>query len=233
MKQGLFLFLSFLYFNALFTFENIPSTPALAPVAKLSIEVVALLGMLAVVGRLSRFTKATLAALIFLLTLVRYVDVTALGVLGREFNLHGDFPHLHCVFAMFWEAMSLTSGLLVLGVVAVISGVALTLNWIGLGVWERALERPRFRRVVLIAVPVLVSAFLLASSKMFAVPTSSIVAKQIRNLRAGEAEQRAFFRDRLARSKCGLESRGSRRRERVPDLSGILRCNLDRGRASL
>ena len=189
--KALFLLLSFLYFNALFTFENIPSTPALTPVAKLSIEVVVLLGMLAVVGRLSRFTKAALAVLIFSLTLVRYVDVTTLGVLGREFNLHGDFPHVHRVFAMFWEVMSLSSGLLVLEAVAIISGVALALNWVGLGVWERALERPRFRRVVLMAVPVLVSAFLLASSKMFAVPTSAIVAKQIRNLRAGEAEQHA------------------------------------------
>ena len=191
MKQRLFLLLSFLYFNALFTFENIPSTPALTPVAKLSIEVVALLGTLAVVGRLSRFTKATLAVLIFLLTLVRYVDVTALGVLGRGFNLHGDFPHVHRVFAMFWEVMSLSSGLLVLGVVAFVSGVALTLNWIGLGVWERALEHQRFQRVVLIAVIVLVGAFFVTSSGTFAVPTSAIVAKQIRNLRAGEAEQRA------------------------------------------
>lgn len=181
------LLLSFLYFNALFTFENIPSTPALTPVAKLSIEVVALVGMLALVGPLSRLAKAALAVLIFLLTLVRYVEVTALGVLGREFNLHGDFPHLHRVFAMFWEAMSLTSGLLVLGVVAIVSGVALLLNWVGLGVLERALERPQRRRAVLMAVPMLVVAFLFTSSGTFAVPTSTIVAKQIRNLRAGEA----------------------------------------------
>ena len=148
----------------------------------LSIEMVALVGILAVFGRLSRFAKAALALLIFLLTLVRYVDVTALGVLGREFNLHGDFPHLHRVFAMFWEAMSLTSGLLVLGVMGIVSGVALVLNWIGLGVLERALERPRWRRTVLVAVPVILVAFLFTSSGTFAVPTSLIVARQMRNL---------------------------------------------------
>ena len=185
------LLLSLLYFNALFSFENIPSTPALTPVAKLSIEMVALVGILAVCGRLSRFAKAALALLIFLLTLVRYVDVTALGVLGREFNLHGDFPHLHRVFAMFWEAMSLTSGLLVLGVMGIAGGVALLLNWIGLGVLERALERPRWRRAVLMAVPVILVAFLFPSSGTFAVPTSAIVARQMRNLRAGEAERLA------------------------------------------
>ena len=179
--------LSLLYFNALFTFENIPSTPALTPVAKVSIEVVALVGIVALVGPLSRITKAVLVVLIFLLTLVRYVDVTALGVLGREFNVHGDFPHLHRVFAMFWEALSLTSGLLVLGVIAIVGGIALLLNWIGLGVLERALERPRWRRAVLVAAPVLVVAFLFTSSGAFAVPTSAIVAKQIRNLRAGES----------------------------------------------
>ena len=62
----LWLLLSLLYFNALFTFENIPSTPALTPVAKLSIEVVALVGMLALVGPLSRITKAVLAVLILI-----------------------------------------------------------------------------------------------------------------------------------------------------------------------
>ncbi len=41
--------LFFLYFNALFTFENIPSTPAMRLVWKLSIEVVLLLAALAAV----------------------------------------------------------------------------------------------------------------------------------------------------------------------------------------
>ena len=110
MKSTLLLLLSFLYFNALFTFENVPSTPALKPVVKLSVEVLVLLGLLALVGPLSRAARSALAVLIFLMTLIRYVDVTALGVLGREFDLHGDFPHLHRVFAMFWEAMSLSTG---------------------------------------------------------------------------------------------------------------------------
>lgn len=191
LKQALALLFAFLYLNVLFTFENIPSTPALTPVAKLSIELVALLGILALTGHLSRFFRGVLAVAVFLFTLIRYVDVTALGVLGREFNLHGDFPHLHRVFAMFWEAMSLSSGLLVLGVVTVLVGLVLALNWIALGLWARALEHRRFRRGVLVAVPVLVGLFLLSTARLFAVPTSAMVAKQIGNLRSGEAEQRA------------------------------------------
>ncbi len=97
--------LFFLYFNALFTFENIPSTPAMRLVWKLSIEVVLLLAALAAVRtfgwKLSRFAKASLSFSILALVLVRYVDITALGVLGRAFNLHDDFPHVHRVFAMF------------------------------------------------------------------------------------------------------------------------------------
>lgn len=191
MKHALALTLAFSYLNALFTFENVPSTPALTPVAKLSIEVLVLVAVLALVGPLSRFGKGALSCGILMLTLVRYVDVTALGVLGREFNLHGDFPHLHRVFAMFWEAMSLSTGLLVLGVVVGIAVVALTLNWVALGVMERALERPRFRRVVLAIVPVVAVVVALASARSFAAPTSGMIAKQVANLWTGEAEARA------------------------------------------
>lgn len=195
MKRALLLLVSLAYLNVLFTFENVPSTPALTPVAKVSVEVVALLGCLALVAargwRLTPAVKGVLAGGIFLMTVVRYVDVTALGVLGREFDLHGDFPHLHRVFAMFWEAMSLGTGLLVLGAVAVIAALAVWLNALAISVWERALQSVALRRTVLPAAPLVVAVFLWGPASGFALPTSAIVAKQIGNLRAGEAEMRA------------------------------------------
>lgn len=195
MKRALLLVASFAYLNTLFTFENVPSTPALTPVAKLSVEVVILVGLLALVRalgwRLSRIAKGVLVGLIFSMTLVRYVDVTALGVLGREFDLYGDFPHLHRVFAMFWEAMSLETGLLVVGATALVAAVALGLNWMAISVWERALETAWHRRAALAVVPLVVAVFSAGSTRGFAFPTSAIVAKQIRNLRVGEAEKLA------------------------------------------
>ena len=187
--------LFFLYFTALFTFENIPASPAMRLVWKLSIEVVLLLAVLAAVRtfgwKLSRFAKASLSFAILALVLVRYVDITALGVLGRAFNLHGDFPHVHRVFAMFWEAMSLGSGLMVLAIAATVMGGAFALNWVGLTVWERALESKTLRQIVLYAAPVLAVVFFLTPGGAFSVPTTSIVRKQIQNLRTGEADQRA------------------------------------------
>ncbi len=187
--------LFFLYFTALFTFENIPASPAMRLVWKLSIEVVLLLAVLAAVRtfgwKLSRFAKASLSFAILALVLVRYVDITALGVLGRAFNLHGDFPHVHRVFAMFWEAMSLGSGLMVLAIAATVMGGAFALNWVGLTVWERALESKTLRQIVLYAAPVLAVVFFLTPGGAFSVPTTSIVRKQIQNLRTGEAGKRA------------------------------------------
>src|SRR3990170_1937439 len=98
------------YWNALFAFENVPSTPAMRFVPKLSVEVLVLVLVLAATKgmglSLSRLARASLAFLLLLASLVRYVDVTAFGVLGREFDLYGDFPHLHRVFAMFLEVMT-------------------------------------------------------------------------------------------------------------------------------
>lgn len=195
MKRVLLPVAAFAYLNLSFTFANVPSTPALTPVAELSIEVVALLGLLALsiaLGwRPSRSVKWAVSILILVLTLVRYVDLTALGVLGREFNLHGDFPHLHRVFAMFWEAMSISTGVVVLGAFAVVIAGVTGLNFVAITIWERALVRPWLRRAVVAMTPLLLGVFFLAPWSGFAVPTSAIVAKQIRNLRTGEAEERA------------------------------------------
>jgi len=183
------------YWNALFTFENVPSTPAMRLAPKLSVEILALDLLLATAKgmgvRLSRLARAGLSLLLLLATLVRYVDVTALGVLGREFDLYGDFPHVHRVFAMFLEAMTPALGVLVVGTLLLLTSVAFFLNWLGLGALDRALESAALGRGLAAAAALGIAAFFLPFGMAFAEPVSSIAARQIGNLREGETEARA------------------------------------------
>jgi phosphoglycerol transferase MdoB-like AlkP superfamily enzyme len=199
------------YWNALFTFENVPSTPAMRLAPKLSVEVLALVLALALArargSGLSRLARAGLCLLLFLATLVRYVDVTALGVLGREFDLYGDFPHLHRVFAMFLDAMTPGLGVLVVGTLVLATTSAFLLNWLGLGALDRALESPSGRRAFAAASIVGIAVFLLPFGKAFAEPVSAIAARQIGNLWEGDTEARAevdFPRQRLDSSLARL-----------------------------
>jgi hypothetical protein len=176
------------YWNALFTFENVPSTPAMRLVPKLSVELLVLVVILAAAREmgytLSGLVRAGLAFLLLLAFAVRYVDVTAYGVLGREFDLYGDFPHVHRVFAMFLEVMTPALGLLVVSVLLFGAGIALFLNWVGLGVLDRALENPPRRRGLGVASAAGIGAFLLWGGA-FAQPVSAIAARQVGHLREG------------------------------------------------
>ncbi|MGH9320617.1 MAG: sulfatase-like hydrolase/transferase [Vicinamibacteria bacterium] len=183
------------YWNVLFTFENLPSTPSIRWAPKLSVEILILVFALAAVKsfgwRLSRAARGGLALLILLATLVRYVDVTALGVLGREFDLYGDFPHLHRVLAMFLEVMTPKLGVLVAGVVALSTALALSLNWAGLGALDRVLERVRSRRVVEAVAFTAILVFFVFPGEAFSPTVTSIVERQIGNLLEGESTRRS------------------------------------------
>lgn len=185
----------FLYFNFLFSFENVPSTPMLRPMPKISVEAVVLLvglaGIVALGWKLSRLTKTVVAVLIFFLSVVRYFEVTALGILGREFNLHGDFPHLHRVFEMFWEAVSPLTAALVLGGALVIAIIAIGANRYGLSQWERAVTGKFARRGAFVAAGTSMAVLALAGRPL-AFSTSAMVVKQMGNLRTGEAEVAAL-----------------------------------------
>jgi len=177
--------------NALFTFENVPSTPSMRFVPKLSVEVLVLVLVLAATKgmglSLSRLARASLAFLLLLASLVRYVDVTAFGVLGREFDLYGDFPHLHRVFAMFLEVMTPALVLLVLSVLLLLAAVGFSLNWVGLGALDRALESASWRRGLAVGSVAGIAAFFVSSERVFAQPVSSIAARQIGHLIEGES----------------------------------------------
>ena len=180
-----------LYWNVLFTFENVPSTPSMRLVPKLSVEIFGLLLVLAglrAIGRpLSRMARGALSLLLLLAAVVRYVDVTAYGVLGREFDLYGDFPHVHRVVAMFFEVMTPTLGFLVASVVLLAAVLGFGLNWIGLGAVDRALSNPVWARGIASTAALGLVAFFVLPAKTFAQPVSAIVARQLGHLREGAA----------------------------------------------
>ncbi len=182
-------FVFLIYWNALFTFENVPSTPSMRLVPKLSVEILVLVGLLAAARArglsLSRLTRAPLALLLLLASVVRYVDVTAYGVLGREFDLYGDFPHLHRVFAMFLEVMTPALAILVVSVLLLSATLLFSINWLGLGALDRALESASWRRALAVVSAAGVGSFFLSSGTAFAQPVSSIAARQIGHLREG------------------------------------------------
>jgi hypothetical protein len=191
MKRFVLALLFLVYWNALFTFENVPSTPAMRLVPKLSVEILVLVLVLAATKgmglRLSRIARASLALLLLLASLIRYVDVTAFGVLGREFDLYGDFPHLHRVFAMFLEVMTPALGILVVSVLVLSAALTLSLNWFGLGALDRALESAPWRRGLAAVSIAGIGAFFLPPGRAFAEPVSSIAARQIGHLREGQS----------------------------------------------
>ncbi len=195
MRTSLLPIAALVYLNALFTFENVPSTPALTLAPRLSFELLLIIMGLALAKalgfRLSRLAVGSLSVLLLLATLVRYVDVTAKGVLGREFDLYGDFPHLHRVFAMFWDALPWTTMVPVVAVVALVALVALALDWGAIRALERAFEASLPRRLALVAAPVAAAAFCLGGGGGFSTTVGGIVFRQVGNLRGGETARLA------------------------------------------
>jgi hypothetical protein len=114
------------------------------------------------------------------------VETTALGVLGREFDVYGDFPHLHRVFAMFLEAMTPALGIAVASVLLLIAALALALNWFGLAAIDGALDAAWARRLALLGAAGGAGAFFLAPRGGFSTPVASMVARQIGNLRGAD-----------------------------------------------
>ena len=181
------------YLNLLVTFDNVVSTPFIRWPYQLSIELavglVALALMAALGLRLSGTLKAVLAVLLLLGALTRYFDRTTLGVLGREFNLYGDFPHLHRVAEMFVTSMSLTTVLAVVAALLAVVLACLAMNWLALGALGRTLAEPAWRRGLGFAGGVALLLYVVGPSSWFALPVGSIVSKQVAYIQRGEHEK--------------------------------------------
>lgn len=187
-----------LYFNALFTYENVATTPWIRLTPKASLEVVVGLAVIALYVRFgyraSTPVKWSLAVVVFSIAVVRYVDTTAPGVMGRDFNVHADLPHVHRVAGMFWESLPLSTSLLVTGALLLIGAFGVTLNRWGHGVLESVMVWGPARRASwgLLAASLLVWSLRPLSTRpweaLYARPTSTVFAKQLGYLQ----EARAF-----------------------------------------
>ena len=133
-----------LYFNVLFTFVNVPSTPWIRLVPLISIEVVIGLAALVIAGLVDikkpRYWKPVAATLVFTLALVRYLVVSAPGVMGRTLDVRGDLPHAFGVIGMFWEALPRFSAVLIVFGLVVIIAIFIGLNYFGFLAIERAVD---------------------------------------------------------------------------------------------
>jgi hypothetical protein len=123
---------SLVLLNASLTFENVWPTPKIAWGNALSVELALCVLLLVVAHRwTSRLPRPLLAALWVVLATGHYLDVTAPGLYGREFNLYWDAPHLANVAAMlaaaapWWlVAAAAATAVLATGVVYVLSRLA-------------------------------------------------------------------------------------------------------------
>src|SRR5262245_5333311 len=91
--------------NASLTFENVWPTPKIRWGHSLSIELALGVLLLAIAYRVAgRFARRVLPTLWVVLVAGRYLDETAPGLYGREFNLYWDSQHLGNVTAMLASA---------------------------------------------------------------------------------------------------------------------------------
>jgi phosphoglycerol transferase MdoB-like AlkP superfamily enzyme len=97
--------LSLVALNASLTFANVWPTPRIRWQSALSIELAVCVLLLALLPRPAASTALRVLPAIWLLLIVgHYLDVTAPGLYGRDFNLYWDAPHVGNVVAMIAEA---------------------------------------------------------------------------------------------------------------------------------
>ncbi len=147
--------LAYLLLDQIFAFGNRISTLAIEPRARLSIELLVAVGLLAIWKRRGRALPRTViwlaGAVIAAAAALRYLDVTAPGVLGRRFDLNADLPHVGNVASMFVEALSPWQQLAILGAVAG-ALIAATLVCAGaLHALDRGLESPALRWIATVS----------------------------------------------------------------------------------
>jgi hypothetical protein len=138
--------LSLVVLNASLAFENVWPTPKIAWGHALSLELAACVLILAVLGRrASILARRGLPALWVALVAGHYLDVTAPGLYGREFNVYWDSQHLGNVAAMLaraapWWLLAATVAVTVLAAWGAFVLARLALGHVGV-----AMAHPRAR----------------------------------------------------------------------------------------
>lgn len=182
------LVVSLVLLNASLTFENVWPTPKirLPRELTLSVELAACVLLLAVAHRWAgRLARRALPAVWVLLVAGHYLDVTAPGLYGREFNLYWDSQHLGNVTAMLaraapWWLIAATLG----GAVLIIVSTYL-LARISLAQVAAAIERRGARVALAGSAVVAIALFALQQSSAaapvaFAEPVSQTYVRQAR-----------------------------------------------------
>ena len=176
--------------NASLTFANVWPTPKVRWQNALSIELAVCVLLLSLLPPAAgSVLRRMLPALWLALVVGHYLDVTAPGLYGRDFNLYWDAPHLGNVIAMISEAaptwqlvLAGVAALLAVTLAYVLSGVAL--GWVGDGA-----ERPRLRPVLVSLAIAVVAVFTTQQvtsperpALVFADPVIPAYAQQVRSV---------------------------------------------------
>ncbi len=120
--------------NASLTFENVWPTPRIRWGHALSLELALCVLLLAVLHNRARgLARRVLPALWVGLVAGRYLDVTAPGLYGRDFNLYWDSQHLGNVAAMLTRAAPWWLAAAVAGVAVLAVGIAYLLARVAFG----------------------------------------------------------------------------------------------------
>ncbi len=160
--------------NSSLTFENVWPTPKIRGASAISIELTVSVLLLAIAHRWAgTLARRVLPALWVILVVGHYLDVTAPGLYGREFNVYWDSQHLGNVAAMLSSAAP--TWLILLAAVSLIA-VFVTLfviARIALGWLASAMEWPVARRALGAGATLLLVIF--AAQQLFA-PSAAVVS---------------------------------------------------------
>ena len=172
--------------NASLTFENVWPTPKIRWSNALSLELALCVLLLAVTYRAKgRIARAVLPALWVVLIAGHYLDVTAPGLYGRDFNLYWDSRHLGNVAAMLARDVSWS----LIGVTALVAVLLTTLAFLlarlALGQVAAAMSQRTPRRVLtalaMLVIVLFVGQRVSATSVVpFADPVTGAYARQTR-----------------------------------------------------
>ena len=134
--------LSLVVLNASLTFENVWPTPRVMWGNALSVELALGVLILAVLlRRAGPLARRVLPAVWAVLVAGHYLDVTARGIYGRDFNVYWDSQHLGNVAAMLARGTPWWLTASVLGVAVLAVGVAYVLARLAFGHLTLAMER--------------------------------------------------------------------------------------------
>ncbi len=185
--------------NASLTFGNVWPTPKIRWENALSVELAVVVLMLALLHRHAKtLTRRLVPTLWVALVAGHYLDVTAPGLYGRDFNLYWDSQHLGNVTAML--ARAVPPWLIALGVTVVITLVATVwlLSRVALRQVAGAVAHRGPRRALMALSALLIAAFAgtaLAdppgTTRIFANPTTAAYARQARFVIAMAGPDRA------------------------------------------